>query len=126
LSAGTVKNDVGHLFVGRGIRLHQKSAVGEVSVIGAGMEDQKHREGHQIHLAQDQDQEKRTILLSVALTPIVMYALWRGVGTRPAWLPIVLVTTGIAWIAVSRFNQFVFIAFSPPVCPAPKLNDTSK
>jgi hypothetical protein len=50
-----------------------------------------------------------TILLSVALTPVVIYALWRAVGTRPAWLPIVLVATGIAWIGVSRFNQFVFM-----------------
>jgi hypothetical protein len=50
-----------------------------------------------------------TILLSVALAPIVIYALWRGVGTRPAWLPIILVATGIAWIGVSRFNQFVFM-----------------
>ena len=50
-----------------------------------------------------------SLLLSVALTPVVIYALWRAVGTRPAWLPIVLVATGIAWIGVSRFEQFVFM-----------------
>ena len=50
-----------------------------------------------------------SLLLSVALTPVVIYALWRGVGTSPAWLPIVLVATGIAWIGVSRFEPFVFM-----------------
>jgi hypothetical protein len=50
-----------------------------------------------------------SLLLSAALTPVVVYALWRAVGSRPAWLPIVLVATGIAWIGVSRFNQFVFM-----------------
>ena len=50
-----------------------------------------------------------SLLLSVALTPVVIYALWRAVGTRPAWFPIVLVATGIAWIGVSRFDQFVFM-----------------
>ena len=50
-----------------------------------------------------------SLLLSVALTPVVIYALWRAVGTRPAWLSIVLVATGIAWIGVSRFEQFVFM-----------------
>ncbi len=32
-----------------------------------------------------------SLLLSVALTPVLIYALWRAVRTRPAWLPIVLV-----------------------------------
>jgi hypothetical protein len=50
-----------------------------------------------------------SLLLSVALAPIVIYALWRAAGTRPAWLPIVLMATGIAWIGVSRFEQFVFM-----------------
>jgi hypothetical protein len=50
-----------------------------------------------------------SLLLSVALTPVVIYALWRAVGTRPSWLPIVLVATGIAWIGVSQHNQFVFM-----------------
>src|SRR5262245_52642017 len=48
-----------------------------------------------------------SLLLSVALTPVVIYALWRALETRPAWLPTVLVATGIAWIGVSRFEQFV-------------------
>jgi hypothetical protein len=50
-----------------------------------------------------------SLLLSVALTPVVIYALWRAIGSRPAWLPFVLVATGIAWIGVSRFNPFIFM-----------------
>jgi hypothetical protein len=50
-----------------------------------------------------------SFLLSIALTPIVLYALWRAVGTPPAWLPTVLIASGIAWIGVSRFEQFVFM-----------------
>jgi hypothetical protein len=50
-----------------------------------------------------------TFLLSVALTPVVAYAMWRAVGTWPKWLPIVLIAGGIAWIGGSRFEQFVFI-----------------
>ena len=50
-----------------------------------------------------------SLLLSVALTPVVIYTLWRAVRNRPAWFPIVLVVTGIAWIGVSRYNQFVFM-----------------
>ena len=50
-----------------------------------------------------------SILLSVALTPVLIYALWRAVRVRPAWLSIVLVATGVAWIGVSRFEQFVFM-----------------
>jgi hypothetical protein len=49
------------------------------------------------------------LLLSVAMTPILIYALWRAVRSPPAWLTIVLVATGIAWIGVSRYNQFVFM-----------------
>ena len=50
-----------------------------------------------------------TLLLSVALAPFVIYALWQARATRPAWLPIVVVATGVAWIGVSRFEQFVFM-----------------
>jgi hypothetical protein len=50
-----------------------------------------------------------SLILSVALTPFVMWSLWRGVGTRAPWLSIVLVATGVAWIGVSRFEQFVFM-----------------
>src|SRR5262245_17595588 len=42
-----------------------------------------------------------SLLLSVALTPVVIFALWRAAGTRPTWLPIVLTATGVAWIGVS-------------------------
>jgi hypothetical protein len=50
-----------------------------------------------------------SILLSVVLAPIVIYSLWRAVGNRPAWLPLVLVATCIAWIGVSTREQFVFM-----------------
>src|SRR5262249_55043826 len=50
-----------------------------------------------------------SLLLSVAVAPFVIYALWQSVGTRPAWLPIVLVATGVAWLGVSRFEPFVFM-----------------
>ena len=50
-----------------------------------------------------------SLLLSVALTPFVIYALWRGLGSRPAWATIVLAAAGIAWLGVSRFEQFVFM-----------------
>jgi hypothetical protein len=50
-----------------------------------------------------------SFLLGAVLTPIVIYSLWRAVGTQPAWFPIVLVATCIAWIGVSRFEQFVFM-----------------
>jgi len=50
-----------------------------------------------------------SVLLSVALTPAIMYALWRAARPCPEWLPIVLVATGIAWIGVSRHEQFVFM-----------------
>jgi hypothetical protein len=50
-----------------------------------------------------------SLVLSIALAPYVTYALWRAIQTRPTWLPIVLVATGIAWIGVSQHNQFVFM-----------------
>jgi hypothetical protein len=50
-----------------------------------------------------------SIVLGVMLTPVVIYALWRGIIIRPGWLPIVLPATGVAWIGVSRFEQFVFM-----------------
>src|SRR5262249_27500756 len=59
LSEGSVTNDVGHLLIGCGIRLHQESAFGEVSVIDAGIEDQKRGEDQRADLPQDQDQKKR-------------------------------------------------------------------
>jgi hypothetical protein len=50
-----------------------------------------------------------SLLLSIVLAPAVVYALWRALETRPAWLPIVLMATAIAWVGVSRFEQFVFM-----------------
>jgi len=49
-----------------------------------------------------------SLLLSVVLTPILIYGLWRAVGTRPSWFPIVVTAAGIAWIGVNRFEPFVF------------------
>jgi hypothetical protein len=48
------------------------------------------------------------LILSVALTPAVIYALWRAAGVRPPWLWTVMIAAGIAWIGVSRIEQFVF------------------
>jgi hypothetical protein len=50
-----------------------------------------------------------SLLLSIALTPVVIYALKGGVRTRPAWFLIVLIAAGVAWVGVSRFEQFVFM-----------------
>ena len=49
-----------------------------------------------------------SLLLSIVLVPAVLYALWRALESRPAWLPIVLMASAIAWIGVSLFEQFVF------------------
>jgi hypothetical protein len=50
-----------------------------------------------------------SLLLSIALTPVVIYAVWRSIRTQATWLPVVLVAAGIAWIGVSGFSQFVFM-----------------
>jgi hypothetical protein len=50
-----------------------------------------------------------SLVVSVALVPVVIYSLWRAVETRPTWIPIVLAATAIAWIGVSRLEQFVFM-----------------
>jgi hypothetical protein len=50
-----------------------------------------------------------SLFLSIALTPVVIFALWRAVRTRPAWLSIILMAGGVAWIVGSRFEPFVFI-----------------
>src|SRR5262245_53799157 len=50
-----------------------------------------------------------SLLLSIVLTPVLIYALWRALRTRPRWLPIVVTATGIGWIGVSRFEPFVFM-----------------
>src|SRR5262245_8406428 len=45
----TIKNEVGHFFEGRGIRLHKKSAPGEISIIRADIENQERREKERLH-----------------------------------------------------------------------------
>jgi hypothetical protein len=49
------------------------------------------------------------LVLGTALIPAVIYALWRAGGTRPEWLRIIVPTTGIAWIGVSKFEPFVLM-----------------
>jgi hypothetical protein len=49
------------------------------------------------------------LVLSIALIPVVIYALWRAAGTRPEWLRIIVPAAGIAWIGVSKFEQFVLM-----------------
>jgi hypothetical protein len=50
-----------------------------------------------------------SLLLSIILTPFVIYGLWQGIRTEPTWLPIVLVATGIAWLGASHFEPFVLM-----------------
>jgi hypothetical protein len=49
-----------------------------------------------------------TVLLGVALTPFLLWAIWGARLTRPPWLAMVLSASIIAWIGVSRIEQFVF------------------
>ena len=49
------------------------------------------------------------VLLSIVLSPFLVKAIWQGLKGRPPWLPLVLTATGIGWIGVSRFEQFVFM-----------------
>jgi hypothetical protein len=49
-----------------------------------------------------------TVLLGVALTPFLLWAIRGARLTRPPWLAMVLLASIIAWIGVSRFEQFVF------------------
>lgn len=51
------------------------------------------------------------VLLSITLSPFLIFALWRGVKAPPPWLPLVLTATGIGWIGVSQlhYEQFVFM-----------------
>ena len=50
-----------------------------------------------------------SLIISVALAPVVIYYLWRAVETRATWIPIVLAASAIAWIGVSRLEQLVFM-----------------
>jgi hypothetical protein len=50
-----------------------------------------------------------SLILSIALAPVVIYALWRATKTRPTWFPIVAVAIAVVWIGVSRIEQFVFM-----------------
>ncbi len=50
-----------------------------------------------------------TLVLGVALTPVLVYALWRTAVSRPIWLPVVLVAASLAWVGVSRWAQFPFV-----------------
>ena len=50
------------------------------------------------------------IALAAVLAPVMIHALWKSAAPpRPAWLPIVLIACGAAWVGVSKFEQFVFM-----------------
>jgi hypothetical protein len=50
-----------------------------------------------------------SLLLGVALAPVLVYALWRSARSRPVWLPLLLIATAIAWIGITRWAQFPFM-----------------
>jgi len=47
-------------------------------------------------------------LLGAAMTPVIVYALWRSLKSRPDWLAVVLVSAGIAYVGVTRWSGFPF------------------
>ena len=50
------------------------------------------------------------IVLAILLAPVMIHALWKSTfPPRPAWLPMVLIACGVAWVGVSRIEQFVFM-----------------
>ncbi len=50
------------------------------------------------------------IVLAILLAPVMIYTLWKSAfPPRPAWLPMVLIACGAAWVGVSRIEQFVFM-----------------
>jgi len=48
------------------------------------------------------------IVLATVLTPVVLYALYRAVRSRPDWLSLVVAASVVGYIGVSRFNGFPF------------------
>jgi hypothetical protein len=48
------------------------------------------------------------IVLATALTPVVLYALYRAVRSWPDWLSLVVAASVVGYIGVSRFNSFPF------------------
>jgi hypothetical protein len=48
------------------------------------------------------------IVLATALTPAVLYALYRAVRGGPDWLSLVVAASVVGYIGVSRFNSFPF------------------
>jgi hypothetical protein len=48
------------------------------------------------------------ILLGVAMTPVIVYALWRSLAERGDWFGVVLIASGIAYIGVCRWAGFPF------------------
>ncbi|MGO9604648.1 MAG: hypothetical protein ACLQAT_14885 [Candidatus Binataceae bacterium] len=49
-----------------------------------------------------------SLILAGALTPVIVCALWRGLRSRPDWLPLVLVASAIGYVGVSRWTGFPF------------------
>jgi uncharacterized membrane protein len=50
-----------------------------------------------------------TLLAAVALTPLMLYFAWRGLQTRPDWLPLVIVATIVGFVGVARWVSFPFV-----------------
>jgi hypothetical protein len=50
------------------------------------------------------------IAIAAAVVPVMVIALWRSLAPpRPDWLPFVLIACALAWIGVSKFEQFIFM-----------------
>jgi len=48
------------------------------------------------------------VLLAAAMTPLIMYGLWRAAASRPDWFGVVIVAAGIGYLGVSRWTGFPF------------------
>ena len=49
-----------------------------------------------------------SMILAAALAPVIIHALWRGLRSRPDWLPLLLVASAIGYAGVSRWTGFSF------------------
>ena len=47
-------------------------------------------------------------LLGAAMMPVIVYGLWRSIGSRPNWFGAVALATGIGYLGVSRWSGFPF------------------
>ena len=49
-----------------------------------------------------------SILLAALMTPVIVYALWGSLRSRPNWLGLVAAGAGIGFVGVSRWSGFPF------------------